>query len=63
MNRVFLETLVLPAPLEQEVREVSPANVMSLIPLAPLVPWVFLNPKVLIEVLVLLVLLVSPYGV
>ena len=90
VNRVLLETWVLPDLLEQEAREVSPANAVSLIPLAllaslanlvlkanlvmlvlkamlvllaPLVPLVILDPKVLRELLVLLVLLVSPCAV
>ena len=36
---------------------------VMLVPLAPLITLMLLDPKVLIEALVLLVLLVSPYGV
>ena len=57
---MFLETVVLLVFLEQEVREVSPLIMVSLVPLAPLVTWVFLDPKVLVEALVVLLLQVSP---
>lgn len=55
VNRVFLETLVPPAPLEQEAREVSLANVVCKVPPALQVPVV---PTVPLAMMVLRVILV-----
>lgn len=61
VNRVFLETLVPPAPLEQEAREVSLASVVCKVPpvlqvlVVPMVPPAMMVLRVMLVPLELLV--------